>query len=92
MSERFIRIMVKAGVDPLEIKGQGKRKFRQRTFHSLRHTTNPLLANNGIDQETRMALIGQTTKAVNSDYTHLDLSKLRGAMAKMPALKISPAN
>ena len=28
-SERFIRIMVKAGVDPLEITGQGKRKFRQ---------------------------------------------------------------
>jgi len=92
LSNRFIRIMVKAGVDPLEIKGQGKRKFSQRTFHSLRHTTNSLLANNGIDQETRMALIGQTTKAVNTDYTHLDLAKLRGAMAKMPALKITPAN
>ena len=92
LSERFIRIMVKAGVDPLVIKGQGKRKFRQLTFHSLRHTTNTLLANNGIDQETRMALIGQTTKAVNSDYTHLDLAKLRGAMAKMPPLKITPAN
>lgn len=92
LSERFIKIMVKAGVDPLEIQGQGKRKFRQRTFHSLRHTTNTLLANNGIDQETRMALIGQTTKAVNTDYTHLDLSKLRGAIAKMPALDIPPAN
>jgi integrase len=91
LSERFVRIMVKAGVDPLEIEGQGKRKFRQLTFHSLRHTTNTLLANNGIDQETRMTLIGQTTKAVNSDYTHLDLSKLRGAMAKMPPLKIAPA-
>ena len=92
LSGRFIRIMVKAGVDPQEIQGQGKRKFRRLTFHSLRHTTNTLLANNGIDQETRMALIGQTTKAVNSDYTHLDLSKLRGAMAKMPPLKITLAN
>lgn len=92
LSERFIRIMVKAGVDPLEIKGQGKRKFRQRTFHSLRHTANTLLANNGVDQETRMALIGHTTVAVNSDYTHLDMPKLRGAMAKLPLLNIPPAN
>jgi integrase len=59
------------------------------SFHSLRHTTNTLLANNGIDQETRMVLIGQTTKAVNSDYTHLDLKKLRGAVAMLPQLKIA---
>jgi integrase len=81
--------MVKAGVDPQVIKGQGKRNFSQFSFHSLRHTTNTLLANNGVNQETRMTLIGQTTKAVNSDYTHMDLVKLRSEMKKLPRLKIS---
>ena len=90
LSEKFKKIMVTAGVDPQTEQGQGKRKFSKLSFHSLRHTTNTLLANNGIDQETRMALIGQTTKAVNSDYTHMDLPKLHGAMAKMPQLKIAP--
>jgi integrase len=88
LSEKFKKIMVAGGVDPQTEQGQGKRKFSKLSFHSLRHTTNTLLANMGVDQETRMALIGQTTKAVNSDYTHLDLPKLRGAVAKMPKLNI----
>jgi integrase len=67
LSEKFKKIMVAGGVDPQTEQGQGKRKFSKLSFHSLRHTTNTLLANNGIDQETRMALIGQTTKAVNTD-------------------------
>jgi integrase len=89
LSEKFKKIMMAAGVDPQTVQGQGKRKFSKLSFHSLRHTTNTLLANNGIDQETRMVLIGQTTKAVNSDYTHLDLKKLRGAVAMLPQLKIA---
>jgi integrase len=91
LSESFKKIMVEAGVDPLTEKGQGKRNFSKLSFHSLRHTTNTLLANNGIDQETRMALIGQTTKTVNSDYTHLNLDKLRGAMEKLPSLNLPKA-
>jgi integrase len=86
LSGTFIRIMLTAGVDPQVIQGQGKRKFSQLSFHSLRHTANTLLANAGVDQETRMALIGHSTKEVNSDYTHLDLKKLRGAMGKLPAI------
>jgi len=91
LSERFIRIMVKAGVDPQVIQGKGKRKFSQFSFHSLRHTTNTLLADNDVNQETRMTLIGQTTKAVNADYTHLDIGKLREAMEKLPRLNIASA-
>lgn len=91
LSEAFKKIMVAAGVDPQTEQGQGTRKFSKLSFHSLRHTTNTLLANNGIDQETRMALIGQTTKAVNTDYTHLNLKTLRAAVEKLPKLNI-PAN
>jgi integrase len=86
LSEAFKKIMLAAGIDPQTVQGQGKRKFSRLSFHSLRHAFSSILANNGVDQETRMALIGQTTKAINTDYTHLDLRKLRGAMAKLPAL------
>ena len=89
LSESFKRIMLAAGIDPQIIQGQGKRKFSQLSFHSLRHSFNSLLANNGVDQEIRMALVGQTTKAINKDYTHLDLNKLRGAMAKLPIPKLA---
>jgi integrase len=89
LSESFKRIMLKAGIDPQTIPGQGKRKFSRLSFHSLRHGFNSLLANNGVDQETRMALIGQTTKAVNTGYTHLDLQKLRGAVERLPLLAVA---
>jgi integrase len=89
LSESFKRIMVKAAIDPQTIQGQGKRKFSRLSFHSLRHGFNSLLANNGVDQETRKALVGHTTDAANTGYTHLDLNKLRGAMAKLPALTIA---
>jgi integrase len=87
LSESFKAIMLKAGVDTIEVQGKGKRKFNRLTFHSLRHACNSLLANAGVDQETRMAIIGQKTKAINTGYTHLDLQKLRGAMDKLPKLK-----
>ena len=90
LSEAFKGIMVKAGVDPRTAKGAGKRNFSKLSFHSLRHAFNSLLANNGVDQETRMTVIGQTTKEINADYTHLDLPKLRAAVGKLPPLKIAP--
>ena len=89
LSATFHSIMLKAGIDPQTVEGQGKRKFNRLSFHSLRHAFNSLLANHGVDQETRMALIGQVTKAVNADYTHLDLAKLQGALKKLPALTVA---
>jgi len=88
LSERFIQLMLKAGVDPQRIQGQGKRKFSQLSFHSLRHTMNSSLANMGVDQETRKLLVGHSTTKINADYTHLDLDTLRGAMSKLPALNL----
>ena len=88
LSQSFKKIMAKAGIDPQEEQGQGTRKFSKLTFHSLRHAFNSLLANHGVDQETRMKLVGQKSKAINKDYTHLDLNKLSDAMQKLPALKL----
>ena len=89
LSMGFKEIMDKAGVDPLVVQGQGTRKFSKLSFHSLRHSFNSLLANEGIDQETRMKLVGQKSKAINTDYTHLDMPKLEDAMSKLPALKLN---
>ena len=85
LSESFKRIMVSAGVDPQEVKGKGKRKFSRLSFHSLRHTCNSLLAEAGVDQETRMKAIGWKSKDINDGYTHLS-SKIRDAMNKLPSI------
>ena len=89
LSRGFKEIMVKAGIDPQEVQGQGTKMFSKLSFHSLRHSFNSLLANQGVDQETRMKLVGQKSKAINTDYTHLDMRKLEVAMSKLPALKLN---
>jgi integrase len=86
LSESFKRLMARAGIDSQSAKGQGTRNFSKLSFHSLRHSFNSTLANMGIDQETRMALTGHSSKAINNDYTHLELPKLKSAISKLPSL------
>jgi integrase len=86
LSASFKRIMVAAGVDPQEVQGKGKKKFSKLSFHSLRHACNSLLANADVDQETRMKLIGWKSKDINDGYTHVEIKKLRDALAKLPPL------
>jgi integrase len=90
LSESFKRLMVEAGIDPLEVQGKGKKKFSRLSFHSLRHGCNSLLANAGVDQETRMKLVGWKSKDINDGYTHIELEKLRTALSKLPPL-LTPA-
>ena len=45
-----------------------------KTFHSLRHTTNSLMANAGISQDIRRKILGHTNDATNTMYTHMDVS------------------
>ena len=86
LSECFKRLMARTGIDSKSAKGQGTKNFSKLSFHSLRHSFNSTLANMGIDQETRMALTGHSSKAINNDYTHLELPKLKSAIAKLPSL------
>jgi len=44
LSESFNRIVKRANIDPLNVKGKGKYKFKRLTFHSLRHSFNSALA------------------------------------------------
>ena len=84
LSEGFKRIVIKAGLDPMEVKGKGIRNFTKRTFHSLRHSFNSALANAGISEEVRMKLTGHSSKAMNQNYTHLQMATLKDAMTALP--------
>lgn len=84
LSESFKRIVKKAGIDQGIVQGKGTRKFTQRTFHSLRHSFNSILANAGVSEELRMKLTGHSSKAMNTRYTHLDVATLKNAVTTMP--------
>jgi len=86
LSKSFKRIMEKAGIDAKTGEGKGSRKFSKLSFHSFRHSFNSLLANNGVDQETRMTFTGHSSIEINNDYTKLDLPKLKAAIGKLPSM------
>ncbi|HEV2436933.1 MAG TPA: tyrosine-type recombinase/integrase [Verrucomicrobiae bacterium] len=84
LSEGFKRIVVKAGIDPMVVKGKGTRNFTKRTFHSLRHSFNSVLANAGVAEEVRRKLTGHSSPMMNAKYTHLEMDTLKGAMDSFP--------
>lgn len=84
LSEGFKRVVLKAGLDPMTVKGKGVRNFSRRTFHSLRHSFNSAMANAGVPDEIRMKLTGHASKKMNERYTHLQLATLKSAVTKMP--------
>ncbi len=86
LSEAFKKLMQRAGVDGQLVAGKGKRMFSKLSFHSLRHSFNSALANNGVDQETRMQLTGHSSIDINRGYTHIGLPKLKEAIAKLSPL------
>jgi integrase len=88
LSEGFNRIVLKAGLDPMTVKGKGKRKFSRRTFHSLRHTFNSTMADAGVSPELRMTLTGHQSIEMNKRYTHLKMATLQKAVDAMPLFGI----
>ena len=68
----------------MTVQGKGKRKFSARTFHSLRHSFNSVMANAGVSDEIRMKLTGHASKKMNERYTHMQLATLENAVKAMP--------
>jgi integrase len=87
LSGAFKRLMETAGIDPESIDGKGKRKVSAKTFHSLRHTFNSMLANSGVSQENRMKLIGHASEQINDQYTHVQIETLRRDIENLPSFK-----
>ena len=84
LSEGFKRIVVKAGIDPMTVKGKGIRNFTKLSFHSLRHSFNSVLANAGVSEEVRRKMTGHASPMMNQKYTHLDGERLKEAMDTFP--------
>lgn len=87
LSEAFMRIVKRAGIDPMTSKGMGTRKFNALTFHSLRHSFNSTLANAGVSQEVRMKLTGHSSFAMNDRYTHINIAPLASAIQQLPSFE-----
>ena len=84
LSEGFKRIIKRAGLDSMTVQGKGIRKFSKRSFHSLRHSFNSALANNGVPEDVRMKLTGHSSKVMNKNYTHLNVNTLKNAVTLLP--------
>ena len=80
LSEGFKRIVRRAGLDLMVVKGKGSRNFSKRTFHSLRHGFTSALANAGVAEEVRMKLTGHRSPDIHRKYTHLDMGPLKRAV------------
>lgn len=73
LAQRFSDHLVEAGVTGTHIAATGKgRPFNSKTFHSLRHTCNSLLAAAGVPAEMRRKIIGHDSAKINEGYTHYD--------------------
>ena len=58
--------------------------------HSLRHTFATLLARNGVSPSIAQKLMRHSDiRLTMNTYTHLDLADTAGAVAGLPALKLS---
>ncbi len=84
LSQHFLAVMQKAGLDAERVQGSGKRQLHRRSFHALRHSFTSALANAGVAPELRMKLTGHKSAAVHAGYTHHELKTLRAALAKLP--------
>lgn len=62
----------------------GKRRFSEITFHSLRHTATSWLKNSGVSEVVAMDLIGHESASVSRNYTTIDAATKRAAVDKMP--------
>ncbi len=89
LSERFSRIMERAGVRGEvvhEPKAGGKgRKTWTLSFHSLRHAFVSEMANAGVSQEIRQQFAGHASAEMNAKYTHHELEPLRAAISLIPS-------
>jgi site-specific recombinase XerD len=84
-STKFIGILIKSGIDP-EYETKGVKKVPKKCFHSFRHTLSTLLQHNGVAKEARMSLVGHSSSAVHSKYSHAQEEVMRKAIATLPSL------
>jgi integrase len=86
LSHAFAVLLREAGIEREEIRersGEKGRKVFALGFHSLRHTMNSILANEGVNQDLRQSIVGHASKAMNTHYTHFEIASRQGAINKL---------
>jgi integrase len=63
--------------------GVGHRLGRPYHVHEIRHTAATMLAALGVDEATRIAIMGHSSIASTRAYEHRDLTLIRGALEKV---------
>ena len=89
LSIAFKQIMGKAGIEAgvaREKLGAKGKTISSRSWHSLRHSFNSALANQGVSQELRQKFTGHSTAEMNAVYTHHELETIRRAITSIPRL------
>jgi len=82
LSAEFIALMGSANVaaDSITAKDGRTRKFSRKTFHSLRHAFVSRLANAGVSEDVRAALVGHADPKETARYSHLEMEIRRKAV------------
>jgi integrase len=55
-------------------------------LHAARHTTATLLHSAGVDEDTRMLILGHSTATATRGYVHVDRTRTRAAVGNLAAL------
>lgn len=93
LSQEFYNLLVEVGLAKKRTKeatgnGRGQRRnVSDITFHSLRHTATSLLKNAGVTEAVAMDIIGHDSKAISRQYTHIDDTAKRRALATLPDIR-----
>jgi integrase len=90
LSKRFGELIALANIERGVIRERttyGGRSVSALSFHSLRHSFSSILANAGVSEERRMALVGHASRDMHQKYTHHELERLRDAIALLPRIE-----
>lgn len=85
LSAQFSRILDKANIERGKrdrAEGSKGQTWTGKTFHSLRHTTNSLLANAGVSPDVRRQILGHASDKMNARYTHLQVATTLAGLKK----------
>jgi integrase len=66
-----------------ELGARAGRTITSLSFHSLRHSATSLMANAGVNADTRKAITGHSDDRVHAGYTHHEMKTLRAAVNKI---------
>lgn len=87
LSEEFMRVFRKAGINTQTDGEDGHRKRALVSFHSLRHTFVSLAANAGVPLAIVQGIVGHSTVNMTRHYFHESENALMSAVRALPSIE-----